>query len=66
MSDKPDLPDYIDYATAILDAIIEGRKSAEELRGMTPDQHAEYREHLKREERAELDRGKQLLEEPES
>lgn len=55
MSDK--VADTIDFMTALMNAIIEGRIDAKTFRDMTPEQREEYREKLIEEEKAVIKKG---------
>lgn len=54
----PDIPNTIDYLTALMNAIIEGRITAKDFRDMTPDQRSEYKAKLVSEEKDEIKKGK--------
>lgn len=55
MSDK--IADTVDFLTALMNAIIEGRIEAKTFRDMTPEQREEYRERLIAEEKDEIRKG---------
>lgn len=55
MSDK--ISDTIDFLTALMNAIIEGRIEARTFRDMTPEQRDEYKAKLIAEEKSEIEKG---------
>lgn len=55
------ITDTTDYLILILQAIVDNRKTAKEVLEMTPEQREEWKAKLVAEEKAEIERGKELL-----
>jgi hypothetical protein len=58
------IPDTIDFLTALMNAIIEGRIEAKTFRDMTPEQREEYKAKLVAEEKGEIEKGLNRHREP--
>jgi hypothetical protein len=52
-----DIANTVDFLTALMNAIIEGRIEAKTFRDMTPEQRDEYRAKLIAEEKDEIRKG---------